>query len=581
MPKLNTALELLGLAAFLLAAFTQRRRLIARALKLPPPRNRVRVEKKLRVPMPDGTHLATDHYFPDAPGRFPTILLRTPYGRDPSAGLLGIVHTFAAQRFAERGYHVLIQDVRGRFDSEGAFIPFVNEARDGNAMLDWIARQEWFDGNLGMWGQSYNGYTAWCAAQNASPIIKAIVPSIAGSQMHIFPLRAFALDTLIPWVYQLNRTGNLRERLLHDLRRQIFPETFKRFFRVAFMHLPLIEADARVAGKPVPYYRAWLNNPPRDEADWKANGHGARVENVRAPAHLISGWYDILLNELTRDYAALRAAGQSPYLTIGPWIHQNPACMTETLRQGIVWFDAHLRGDASRVRAQPVRVYVMGANREAWREYDAWPPTHSPTRFYLQAARGLSTELPPENSAPDHYRYDPADPTPAVGGPLFFTDPGPQDNRALEARADVLTFTTPRLTRAFEAIGPVRVELYVQSSLAHADFFARVCDVYPDGKSINICDSYFRVAPGIGAPQPDGSLRIEFELLPTAYRFRAGHCLRLQISSGAHPRFNRNLGTGEPIGTGTRMLAADQTIYHDAAHPSAVVLPVINHLDAD
>ncbi|MBI3740797.1 MAG: CocE/NonD family hydrolase [Chloroflexi bacterium] len=455
----------------------------------------------------------------------------------------------------------------------------MNEPRDGAATVEWIAQQEWFDGNLGMWGQSYTGFTQWCAAQDAPRALKAIAPSIAGSQMNIFPQRALGLDTIIPWVYQLNRVGNFWQRLWHDIRRQVFAASFKKFFQRAFMHLPLREAEAVVIGKPVPYFRAWLDKPLLDDAAWKSNGHGIDAKKIRAATHFISGWYDILLHELTRDYAALRAQGKNPYLTIGAWIHASPACTLETLRESLFWFDAQLRGDGSRLRAQPVRIFVMGANE--WREYKEWPPSFRATKFYLRDARALATAEPPRASAPDQYTYDPAQPTPALGGPLFFTDPGPVDNRPLEARADVLTYTTSPLEKNLEAIGPVRAELFVRSSRAHTDFFARVCDVYPNGKSINVCDNYIRVQPGVGEPQADGSLRIEIDLLPTAYRFARGHSIRLQISSGAHPRFDRNLGTGEPIGTGTRMLIAEQTIYHDAAHPSAVMLPITNHLDAD
>ncbi|MCP4594133.1 MAG: CocE/NonD family hydrolase, partial [bacterium] len=187
----------------------------------------------------------------------------------------------------------------------------------------------------------------------------------------------------------------------------------------------------------------------------------------------------------------------------------------------------------------------------------------------------LATESPPAESSPDHYVYDPADPTPATGGPfLGRRGAGPQDNRALEARPDVLCYTTPPLQHDVDVIGPVRTELYVRSSLAHTDFFARLCDVEPDGRSINVCDGLFRVEPGKGEPQPDGSLRIEIDMWATAYRFRTGHRLRLQVSSGAHPRWSRNLGTGEPLATGTLLAVAEQAIYHDADHPSALVLPL-------
>jgi putative CocE/NonD family hydrolase len=182
--------------------------------------------------------------------------------------------------------------------------------------------------------------------------------------------------------------------------------------------------------------------------------------------------------------------------------------------------------------------------------------------------------MPPADSPVDRYRYDPADPTPTLGGPVYHQDGGVKDNRALEARADVLTFTTSPLAEDVDVIGWVRLELFARSSLAHADFFGRLCDVYPDGRSFNVCDGLIRIEPGQGELQTDGSTRSVIQMWATAQRFARGHRIRLQVSSGAHPRWNRNLGTGEPIATATRMVAAEQTIYHDTAHPSALVLPV-------
>jgi uncharacterized protein len=246
--------------------------------------------------------------------------------------------------------------------------------------------------------------------------------------------------------------------------------------------------------------------------------------------------------------------------------------VTEGLRAGLAWFDTHLRGASGRLWERPVRLFVMGADE--WRELDAWPPPARERRYFLHGHGLLSPAAAALDSPPDHYRYDPADPTPSVGGPLLSRYAGPRDNRALEARHDVLCYTTPLLEQAVEVAGAVRLELFFRSSVDHTDFFGPLCDVHPDGRSINICDGLLRVAPGAAAPQPDGSLRIMVDMWSTAHRFRAGHRIRLQVSSGAHPRWTRNLGTGEPLATGARMVAAAQTIYHDHVHPSALVLPV-------
>jgi putative CocE/NonD family hydrolase len=216
----------------------------------------------------------------------------------------------------------------------------------------------------------------------------------------------------------------------------------------------------------------------------------------------------------------------------------------------------------------------MGADE--WRELDDFPPPACEIRYHLHAGARLAAVPPACESPPDRYRYDPADPTPALGGALLaFRGAGPQDNRSLEARLDVLCYTTAPLDFDLDVIGPVRLELFARSSLPYADFFGRLCDVAPDGRSTNICDGLFRVEPGCAESQPDGTLRLEVDMWATAYRFRRGHRLRLQVSSGAHPRWSRNLGTGEPVATGVTMRVADQTVYHDLARPSALVLPAV------
>jgi hypothetical protein len=294
---------------------------------------------------------------------------------------------------------------------------------------------------------------------------------------------------------------------------------------------------------------------------------------VTAPVHLLGGWYDIFLPDTLRQYHELRGAGRNPYLVIGPWAHANPGWMGVAARESLAWFRTHLLGDRSHLRESPVHIYVMGAGE--WRDYAEWPPSgFRPQRWHLQASRGLAP-LPPTEAEPDHYRYDPSDPTPAVGGVSLGQNSGPKDQRTLEARADVLTYTGAPLDHDLEVIGPVQAELFVRSSLAHTDFFASLCDVDPAGKSINVCDGLMRVWPAHPSPQPDGCLRLCLDLFPTAYRFERGHRIRAQVSSGAHPRFARNTGSGEPLATATTLKVAEQTVYHDAAHPSAIVLPVM------
>jgi putative CocE/NonD family hydrolase len=605
-----------GLAAASAGIYVYRWAILARLLGLPAPRYRARVERDIPVEMPDGARLYADHYWPagmraraaeagvgagsaamgaraakggmealsaGGDSGLPTILIRTPYGRGKEVAMgggLGLGE-LAGQTLAQQGYHVVVQGVRGCYDSEGEFEPHVNEAADGEATVEWIARQPWFSGTLGTWGASYLGYTQWATADRAPDALQAMVIMITSAENHSvsFPDGAFGLETRLRWSQGMHMQKRLHGRPLREHLASRLSGSNDEQLRAAFDHLPLAEADVVAAGEPVPFFREIVAHPSAEDAYWTARDHRTAPGRVGAAIQFVGGWYDYYLRGLLRDYAqaresARRAGRQEPYLTIGPWAHSTPAGIMAGLREGAAWFDAHLKGVRSRLRSKPVRLYVMGADE--WRDMDAFPPPAREARYYLQRGAGLAERLPQGTQPADHYRYDPADPTPAVGGALLaFQGAGAQDNGPLEARPDVLCYTTEPLARPVEVIGPVRLELYVRSSLAHTDFFGRLCDVDTAGRSTNVCDGLFRIEPGRGEPQPDGSLQLEIDLWATAHRFHPGHRLRLQVSSGAHPHWSRNLGTGEPLGSGTEMTVAEQTVYHDTEHPSALVLPVV------
>jgi hypothetical protein len=259
---------------------------------------------------------------------------------------------------------------------------------------------------------------------------------------------------------------------------------------------------------------------------------------------------------------------------MGPWTHGDPGLQPVMMNETITWLRAHLLNDPGALRKDPVRVYVMGSGE--CRDFTAWPPPGYPAQpWYLQDKRGLSPSRGELSQAgPDRYHYDPADPTPSVGGTSLTANSGPRDNRKLEARKDVLVYTSAPMGRNLEVIGPVRVELYVKSSLQNTDFFVRLCDVFPDGRSINLSDAITRLSPEHFKLAEDGVLKVEFDLWPTANCFKPGHRVRLQVSSGAHPRFARNNGSGEPLGSAVKSLPADQEVFHDPLHPSVVYLPV-------
>lgn len=574
MPKKRSyAVLLAGVFGFSLYQF--RRQLIGRAMGLRSPRYAVNVQHDIQIPMPDGVLLGADLYTPRSRRLFPTLLLRTPYGRSARVGPSGMMMSFVAQRFAERGYNLLVQDTRGRFGSQGEFVPFVDEASDGRATLEWIERQDWFNGLLGMWGASYMGYAQWAAATGASPALKALVLAVCGSNMPVSFMNqgAFGLDTTLRWMYELEAMSQRTwMRSLLGLG-SMAPFVMERRLQAAADHLPLQDVDRLVTGKPVAFYQEWLKHPSLEDPFWQAADHSSNVGNVTAAVHFISGWYDLFLRDLLADYAAMRQGGQQPYVTIGPWYHMHPDLSQENLRQGIAWFDASLKGDRRNLRQAPVRVYVMGANE--WREYPAWPPQAEMRSFYLHPEGHLASEPLPDEAEPDTYTYDPHDPTPSLGGPLLNLSAGPTDNRPLEARQDVLTYTSPILDAPLDVIGPVRATLYVRSDRQCTDFFARLCDVSPTGVSTNLCDGFLRLNLGNGEPQADGSLQIELDMWATAHRFLPGHRLRLLVCSGAHPRFARNPGNGLSLTETTELLPARQAVYHDSQHPSAVFLPVV------
>jgi putative CocE/NonD family hydrolase len=362
-------------------------------------------------------------------------------------------------------------------------------------------------------------------------------------------------------IQQKWRNSPLQTTLLLEVERDVRP---------TFRHLPLVEADEALRGGSIEYYQRWLNAALGDPA-FPNQLRSMDVRQVHAPVHLVGGWYDFFLRGLLDDYAALKAAGRMPYLTIGPWMHYSHLfLMPILLKPGIDWFNAHLKGQREQLRLNPVQVYVMGANE--WREYVEYPPPSYPAYYYL--ASGKRLEPQPTDSPPSCYSYDPAHPTPIVGGTQFSLWAGPRDNRKLQRRADVLTFTTQPLEHPVEAIGAVSAILYVRSSSEYTDFYARLCDVHPDGRSINICDGLFRMEPGKGDLQPDRSLRIEIDLWATAYRFLPGHRIRLLLSSSAHPRWARHTNTAHPF-TDRITRPAEQIVYHDLNHPSALVLPVV------
>lgn len=282
---------------------------------------------------------------------------------------------------------------------------------------------------------------------------------------------------------------------------------------------------------------------------------------------------------MLEDFAALQGAGREPQLLIGPWSHTSPGLIGAAERDGLAWMRAHLLGDDRLVRRSRVRVMVTGEpSGGGWRDLPSWPPPEvGEERLYLASGAGLENDEPAADASGDRYRYDPDDPTPSLGGPVLLSRDPVVDNAELERRSDVLVYTGPVLTHTLEAMGPVWVSLWVRGSEPYFDVFARVCDVDAGGVSRNVCDALTGVAPGRFEEAADHAFKVEFQLWPIAHRFAAGHRIRLQVSSGAHPRYARNPGTGEDPATATAdtMRAVDIEVLHDVSHPSMLVLPAM------
>lgn len=528
--------------------------------RLPPARTRdVGVERDLEAKMSDGAVLLADRWYPKGLGDAPVVLLRSPYGHRQ----LG----FVGRLFAERGYQAVIQSCRGTFGSGGEWEPFRHERDDGRDTLAWLADQRWFGGVMATFGPSYLGLTQWAMLDDPPPALRAVAPAVTATDFRssvVYPGGAFALESTLNWVNQVEHQEESAPRVLRSM------VTGGRIVRRATATAPVGLSDVRTVGHRVGWYQDWMAHDAPDDPWWKAIDFGPHLRNA-PPATLLGGWYDLFLPWQVADYAALKAAGRTARLTIGPWTHASPAGMGVALRDGLDWFDVHLRGQASR-RDDPVRVFVMGSRR--WVDLPEWPPAAEVQRWHLHAG-GRLDRAAPAASAPDRYRYDPADPTPGVGGPsLDARRAGPKDQRAREQRADVLTYTSEPLGEDLTVVGPLAVDLWVRSSLEHGDFFVRLCDVSPKGRSTNLADGIIRLHPGDVESADGGKRQLRIDMWPTANTFRAGHRVRLQVSSGAHPLFARNFGSGEPFATTTTLRAADHEVFHDPDHPSAIQLPV-------
>ena len=516
----------------------------------------VSVERGIAVPAGDGVALLTDHYRPLAEGPHPTVLIRTPYGRGfPWDYLYGAL-------LGEQGFHVVIQSCRGTGGSRGTFEPFVGEAADAQAAMAWLRRQEWFSGSLATIGPSYLGFTQWALAADPPPELGAMVVQVSPHDPYglLYPGGAFALEaTLTGVAATLSMHRGMGRATLAMLR-------LLRHYRRVTRTLPLIDTYPAAFGGRVGFLEGWITHPEPGDPYWAPRRAVISPERI-PPASLLTGWSDVFLDQTLALYRRLRGAGRETRLIVGPWTHTSgfnkdlPVVFGEALG----WLHRHLGGNG--VGGLPVRVHVGETGTPGtWRDLADWPPPgFGEQAWHLHAGGTLAAE-PSAAETVSSFRYDPADPTPSVGGPVLDSrDAGSRRNNALEARRDVLVFTSEPLSEPLDVIGPVGFRARARGSGPHFDVFARLCDVDPKGTSWNVCDGLMRLGgePGRGddvssAAAAGGAWRdVTVPMSATAHRFGAGHRLRVQVSGGAHPRFMRNTGTGEPLATATRLVPVE------------------------
>ncbi|MEC3979418.1 CocE/NonD family hydrolase [Amycolatopsis sp. H20-H5] len=534
-------------------------RLVDRVLGLPEAEvpNPV-VLRDLEIPMPDGVRLLADRHTTPGGEPRPVVLIRTPYGRR------GLLSKLFGQSFARRGLQTVIQSTRGTFGSGGEFRPFHLEREDGLATIDWLRAQPWCDGRLAMAGASYLGHTQWAVAGYLDPPLEAMCLAITASEFTsaFYPGGVLAADDMVSWSALIGRQEERFAGLPNPVQ--------DRRTRRAMAHLPVNAADVAAIGRPVRFLQdVAAHGEPGDEF-WAPSDHRGTVAGLTTPTSMVTGWYDLFLSGQLRDFKELRAAGRTSRITIGPWSHGEPASLKTLIGDQVSWLSAHLLDDRSQLQQSPVRLYLQQASR--WLDFDHWPPKSTATPLYLRSIGGLAHE--PAESTPDRFTYDPADPTPSVGGPLLMGANKQRDNQAVEARDDVLVFTGTPLDNDLDVIGEVSARVYLRTDLGHADVFVRLCDVDKRGVSRNVTDGILRLRPGAPEADADGVVTAEVSLSPTAYRFRRGHRLRLQVAGGAFPRFVRNHGTGQPAGEAVDGKPCRFELFHDPARPSQITLPV-------
>jgi putative CocE/NonD family hydrolase len=552
----------------------------------------VKLEFGIKQEMRDAVKLSSDIYRPDAKGRFPVIITRSPY-----MTVEGFQKRFAEEGkfFAKNGYAFVVQDCRGKNDSEGIFRPFFDDHTDGFDTLSWCAKQEWSNGELGTTGASYQAWNQWAAATLGHPNLKAMVCRVAlPDPVYNVPYQNGALVLwMAEWMATVDGKRNTDTSTYDSMR--------------LYWHLPLRTLDEAFGRKNSSIWQEWINHPSADEY-WKRSFYEDKFNQIDVPVLHVSGWYDDDIIGTHLNYTGMRESGKSEKsrnsqkLIIGPWPHHvnlsrqlggvdfGQSALIDLRRIELDWFDYWLKHVENGIMKQPkVDIFTMGRN--AWRRSDSWPLKGTNyVKYFLHSRGNANTSMgdgelsvtPADSKAPfDSYGYDPADPCPNIFDAAVGPEEGPFDQRSIERRDDVLVYSTPSLDSDLDITGPVTVHLFASSSAPDTDFWAQLTDVSPNGYSMHLTEGiirgrYRKSLEKQELLEPGRVYEFEIDLWITCNLFQRGHRVRLDVSSSSFPKYDRNPNTGHQFGIDTTLEVAHQKIFHNMEYPSYVLLPIIS-----
>jgi putative CocE/NonD family hydrolase len=552
----------------------------------------IRIDRHQAVPMRDGVQLFADVYRPANGGRYPTLVIRTPYGTQREGS--GIHEKLP--KLAQAGYAVVNQDVRGRYESDGKWDPFRSEGPDGYDTIEWAAKQPWSNGKVCTEGGSYLGHVQWAAATLAPPSLVCAFPAVASTNIYanwITQGGAFRLSFNYGWGVVRMPNRIMQPQYWHSGKDAAPELTYEKILT----HLPLRDGDLESGHAVVQHYRDWLTHESYDSY-WKSISDEEHFAKVKVPVHTSGGWFDIFLAGTINGYVGMRQHGGTPAarngarMTIGAWGHGasqkygdldfGKANDEKLADYEARFFDHYLKGvDNGIDREPPVRLFYMGVNK--WKSEQDWPiPGTKYTSWYL-AEGGTLTAIAPSGSGSTAYSYDPANPVPTTGGNNCCGTPtaaGPKNQRTLEARKDIVGFTSEALTAPVAIAGPVKMMLHASTDGPDTDWMVKLIDVYPNGDAFPMAEGMLRARFRRGTDKPEllkANQAYEFtvDMVGTAVVFQPGHRIRVDVTSSNFPQFDRNPNTGEALGASAKVRVAQQTIHHSVAHPSHIVLPVV------